>query len=301
MYSVVLLMAVTAGSESADFGHRRNGGDCTGGCYGAGMARGGCYGGGYGGCYGSGYGGCYGSAYAYGGCSGRGYGGCYGGGYGGCYGRGYASSHGCYGGGYVSSSGCHGGGYASSYGGCYGGGYVSGGGCYGGGYAATMTYGCYGGGVVSHGCHGSHMHHGHHMHHGCHGGVIYHGGHGGMIHHGCCGGMIPGGGKVIDKDKGKGDKEPGKDKDDMVSSTSATLVVSLPADARLTIDGQATTSVSSVRTFTSPELQPGRTYVYTLQAVYTRDGEEKTVSKKVHVWAGRTSRVDLNDTSVASR
>src|SRR5262245_5683825 len=45
MYSVVLMMAISGGSEVPDLG--RHGG-------------GGCYGGGYGGCYGGGWGGCYG-------------------------------------------------------------------------------------------------------------------------------------------------------------------------------------------------------------------------------------------------
>ena len=104
MYSIVLMAAMTAGTNAADFGRRHgchgcNGGYACAGCYGGG---GGCHGwrgrGGYGcnGCYGGGYG-CYGGGY-----------GCYGGGYG-CYG----GSYGCYGGGY----GCNGG---YGYSGCYG-------------------------------------------------------------------------------------------------------------------------------------------------------------------------------------
>ena len=69
MYSVVLMMAVTAGGEAPDLG-RRNG-CCGGGCYGGRSAcYGGCYGGG--GCcggYAVGYGGgcCGGYAVGYGG------------------------------------------------------------------------------------------------------------------------------------------------------------------------------------------------------------------------------------------
>jgi uncharacterized protein (TIGR03000 family) len=82
MYSMVLMAALTTGTDMPDLG-RRGGGCC--GCYG-GMSWGGCYGGGWGGCYGGGWGGCRGG----------GWGGCYGGG---CWGGGYAMSYGC-GGGY---------------------------------------------------------------------------------------------------------------------------------------------------------------------------------------------------------
>src|SRR3954447_11306200 len=76
MYSAVLMLALTAGADSVDFGHHRRGGGCCGsyggcsGCYGGYGGYGG-YGccGGYGGCYSSGYGG-YGCSGSYGGCSG---------------------------------------------------------------------------------------------------------------------------------------------------------------------------------------------------------------------------------------
>jgi uncharacterized protein (TIGR03000 family) len=76
MYSMVLMAALTAGTDMPDFGRR--GGCC--GCWGGGRGWGGCYGC-YGGCWG-GWGGCYG-------CWGGGYGG-WGGGYGGWVG-GYGS------------------------------------------------------------------------------------------------------------------------------------------------------------------------------------------------------------------
>jgi len=86
-------------------------------------------------------------------------------------------------------------------------------------------------------------------------------------------------------------------------STSATIVVTLPAAARLTIDGDVTTSTSNVRTFVSPTLPSGKTYVYTMQAEYQHKGQPVTITKKVSVKAGKTSRVDLSDagTTVASK
>jgi uncharacterized protein (TIGR03000 family) len=101
MFSMVLMAALTTGTDMPDFGRRGGRGGCCGGyggCYG--MSYGGCYGGygmGYGGCfgggYGMGYGGCYGSGFGmgWGGCGGSGYGMAWGGssmGWGG-YGLGY--------------------------------------------------------------------------------------------------------------------------------------------------------------------------------------------------------------------
>jgi len=73
----------------------------------------------------------------------------------------------------------------------------------------------------------------------------------------------------------------------------ATIVVSLPADARLTIDDSPTTSTSSRRVFVSPALEPGKTYHYTLKAEATRDGKPVHVEERVTVQAGRETEVTL--------
>jgi uncharacterized protein (TIGR03000 family) len=177
------------------------------------------------------------------------------GGGGGCHGGGY----GCRGGG----GGCHGGGYGGGYGGCYGGGY---GGCYGGGYG-----GCYGGGYGGGygGCYG-----------GGYGGC-YGGGYGG---YGCGGGMI-----VVPK---KPEPAPApKDKEEV--SLSATLVVNLPADAKLTIDDQPTISTSAQRTFQSPALEPDRPYFYTLKAEVMRAGKPVVMEERVQVRAGQRTEVTM--------
>ena len=80
------------------------------------------------------------------------------------------------------------------------------------------------------------------------------------------------------------------------SPNAATVVVTLPEDAKLTIDGDATTSTSSVRTFETPELVAGKTYAYTLEATFQKDGKPVVVSKKVKIEAGKTATVDLNPT-----
>ena len=78
-----------------------------------------------------------------------------------------------------------------------------------------------------------------------------------------------------------------------MSPNAATVVVKLPADAKLTIDGEATTSTSAERTFESPALEAGKVYSYALEARYLKDGKMVTVSKKIKIEAGKVSNVDL--------
>jgi uncharacterized protein (TIGR03000 family) len=71
------------------------------------------------------------------------------------------------------------------------------------------------------------------------------------------------------------------------------LVVTLPEDATLTIDGRATVSTSGTRVFVSPPLEAGPEYSYTLVATVTRNGEEKSVTQTVPVRAGEEAKVSL--------
>ena len=162
--------------------------------------------------------------------------------------------HGCHGG----RGGCHG---------CYGGG------CYGGG--------CYGGGYG--GCHGGYG--------GCYGGGCF-GGYGG----GCYGGGYGGGcygGTVIMPDGGGAKPMPMPKKTSLDTPSPATIVVTLPADAKLTIDDYVTNSTSERRVFVSPALEPGKTYAYTLKAEVMRDNKPQVVTKEVTVRAGEETPVTL--------
>jgi uncharacterized protein (TIGR03000 family) len=167
-------------------------------------------------------------------------------------------------------------------------------------------HGCYGGG-----------HHLFHRRHGCSGGGCYGGcsGYWGGYASGCCG-CYGGGGVVIhegavkskegdkgdgkrekvgkpgDKDKG-GDKKKDKGDEETLLPAPATILVSLPAEAKLTVDGAATQSTSSTRTFASPALEPGRDYYYTLKAEIVRDGQTVSTSRRVAVRAGEQTRVTL--------
>jgi uncharacterized protein (TIGR03000 family) len=76
-------------------------------------------------------------------------------------------------------------------------------------------------------------------------------------------------------------------------TNKATVVVTLPADAKLTIDGTPTTVTSARRVFQSPALTVGQDYVYTLKAEVVRDGKPVEVAKTVTVRANQETAVDL--------
>jgi uncharacterized protein (TIGR03000 family) len=171
--------------------------------------------------------------------------------------RGCRGCHGCYGG-------CYCGGYGGYCHGCYGGGYY--GGCRGYGYGGGYCHGCYGGGYY-----------------GCCGG--YGGGYYIMPYMPPAGGPPPGGPPPKD-----GDKPPKTGEE----AAAATITVSLPADAKLFVDDNATKSTSSTRTFVSPPLTPGKEFHYTLMAEIMRDGQKLTATERVPVRAGQDATVVLD-------
>jgi uncharacterized protein (TIGR03000 family) len=69
--------------------------------------------------------------------------------------------------------------------------------------------------------------------------------------------------------------------------------VSLPAEAKLTIDDVATRSTSSTRAFRSPALERGTDFAYTLKAEIVRGGTTLTAAKEITVRAGEERRVTL--------
>jgi uncharacterized protein (TIGR03000 family) len=212
---------------------------------------------------------------------GRRRGGCHGG-YGGCYG-------GCYGGGY---GGCCGGGYGGCYGGCYGGGY---GGCWGGysgygggGYRMAYGGGGWGGAMYAAG----NPYFGETMYFG---GATYPGA---TMANGATyyssNPYVPvsfqqnGVPRTEDRQVSTGDTRPPGD-----AMAPATIVVRLPADAKLTIDDNPTQSTSDERRFVSPPLPPGREFRYVLKASIVRKGETVTATQNVMVRAGKESEVTL--------
>jgi uncharacterized protein (TIGR03000 family) len=82
---------------------------------------------------------------------------------------------------------------------------------------------------------------------------------------------------------------------------TATVIVDLPADAKLYFDDQLTKTTAAQRTFTTPELDPGQNYYYVLRAEVERDGKTYTEKHRVTVKAGGTSRATFNELANAGK
>jgi uncharacterized protein (TIGR03000 family) len=76
-----------------------------------------------------------------------------------------------------------------------------------------------------------------------------------------------------------------------VQSDSAILTVSVPENAKVTVNEHPTTSDGSVRQFMSKGLKEGYVYTYVVKVIYDQDGEEKSDSQKVKLRAGETKDI----------
>ncbi len=155
--------------------------------------------------------------------------------------------------------------------------------------SSPMTPDCH----FGRGCHGCHGCYGS-CYGGCCGGGYGCSGYGCSGSYGCTGGtMTPTAPPPPAKKEMPGEAvPPPKEK---ASLDRARLIVSLPADARLFIDDQATTSTSAQRTFVSPPLDADKTFVYTVRAEVVRDGQTISDIKTVNVTPGRVSQVSFMD------
>jgi uncharacterized protein (TIGR03000 family) len=77
------------------------------------------------------------------------------------------------------------------------------------------------------------------------------------------------------------------------ASAPARITVSLPADAKLSVDGVDCPLTSDKRAFDSPTLQPGQRYYYTFTAEVVREGKTRTESKRVIIAAGEKVEVEF--------
>lgn len=221
-----------------------------------------------------------------------------------CFGLFGGGGHGCCGG-YDCSSCCGGGGHkwfgGGGHHGCCGGGGLFGGGhhgcCGGGGLFGGGHHGCCGGG----GLFGGH----HNRCHGCCGGYAacsgctgYAGCTGAPACAGCVGTPAP----VITTPPPATMPAPEQIKPAPKKAegpTPATIIVSLPANATLTVDGNPTKSTSATRTLITPALDLGNSYVYTLRA----EVNGQAITQQVEVRGGETSQAEFSFTGqgVASR
>ncbi len=139
------------------------------------------------------------------------------------------------------------------------------------------------------GCHGGLF--------GCHGGGRHGGCHGGYGCSGCvgcygCAGIISG--PIYQAPPAEPVPPPIKNKQEEARRwMPGTIFVTLPEDARLTINGQPTRSLTATRVFESPPLEPGFDYVYNIEATVMRNGQPVPVRRQITVRAGQEARVSF--------
>jgi uncharacterized protein (TIGR03000 family) len=72
----------------------------------------------------------------------------------------------------------------------------------------------------------------------------------------------------------------------MSSGTSGVLTVSVPYDAKVTVNGRLTKSTGSRRQFVSYGLQPGLSYKYVVKAEVVREGQTVEDTRTISLTAG---------------
>ncbi len=80
-----------------------------------------------------------------------------------------------------------------------------------------------------------------------------------------------------------------------LAANAARIIVQLPADAHLWLDGQPTQQAGPARIFETPAvLDPGRTYTYHVRAEWTQDGQPVVRERDVTFQAGGQVVVNMN-------
>jgi uncharacterized protein (TIGR03000 family) len=77
----------------------------------------------------------------------------------------------------------------------------------------------------------------------------------------------------------------------MPAPSSASIAISVPANAKVYIDNNLMKSTSTERIFMSPLLEPGESYFYTVRVVIEKDGKEAEDVRKVIVRAGQRTEL----------
>jgi len=69
------------------------------------------------------------------------------------------------------------------------------------------------------------------------------------------------------------------------------LAVSVPSDAKIYVNGQATSSTGETRQYVSRDLQTGYNYAYEVRAELVRDGRTVEQTKRIDLRAGETANL----------
>jgi uncharacterized protein (TIGR03000 family) len=79
------------------------------------------------------------------------------------------------------------------------------------------------------------------------------------------------------------------------ADTRTTLIIRLPADAKLFLAGKETKATGDVREFTTSKLAAGAEWqTYTIRAVVTRNGHEEVREQNVSLKAGELREMSIN-------
>jgi uncharacterized protein (TIGR03000 family) len=70
------------------------------------------------------------------------------------------------------------------------------------------------------------------------------------------------------------------------TDNTARVTLTVPAGARVTFGGAATSSTGTVREYQSPPLTPGRPYTYDVEATWSDNGKEVTQTQHINLTAG---------------
>jgi uncharacterized protein (TIGR03000 family) len=120
---------------------------------------------------------------------------------------------------------------------------------------------------------------------------------------GCCGGVVIYSGGVVappvtTPKTTPAEKVPApkadKDKKEVSVPTAGTIVVTLPANVKLSIDGYVSQQTSAQRRLVTPAIQPGQEFTYTLVAETTQNGQPVSQSQRVTVRAGQVTPVTFS-------
>jgi uncharacterized protein (TIGR03000 family) len=77
------------------------------------------------------------------------------------------------------------------------------------------------------------------------------------------------------------------------AANTARLTVRVPADARVWVEDYLTQQTGPVRVMTTPALEPGQVYHYTVKAQWDENGQPVTREQTVNVMAGGNTPVDF--------
>ena len=92
---------------------------------------------------------------------------------------------------------------------------------------------------------------------------------------------------------------PGAEKPASLRHIDGTLTVEVPAEAKIYVNGQETSSTGEIRQYISRNLQPGYNYSYEVRAEMIVDGKPVNQIKTVDLKAGEVAKVAFNLTPAA--